>query len=158
MFFSTFFSQFSPELAIFLSAMLPIIELRGAIPFGIGLWDMNPYSAFGLAVLGNLVPFPFLYFGLRWVQKIFNRYIPCVSRFIDAQIDRAQKRVEEKYHRYGALALFLFTALPLPLTGLWTATLAAIALKIPFRYAAFSIIPGVLIAGVIVSLISVGVL
>ena len=77
------------------------------------------------------------------------------GRVIDAQIERAKGRVETKYARYGALALFLFTALPLPMTGLYTATLAAVALKIPFRYAWRGIVAGVVVAGIIVTALSV---
>ncbi|PIZ52675.1 hypothetical protein COY25_04705 [Candidatus Uhrbacteria bacterium CG_4_10_14_0_2_um_filter_41_7] len=75
---------------------------------------------------------------------------------IDNAVSRAHNKVEKKYARYGALALFLFTAIPLPLTGLWTATLSAIALKVPVKYAFIGIASGVVVAGVIMTIGSLG--
>ena len=142
-------------LATIVLATIPIGELRLAIPVAAHVWLLHPLEAFGYSVIGNLIPLLPLYFGLDWLQRMATKYWPWFGRVVDAQIERAKKRVEKKYARYGALALFLFTALPLPMTGLWTATLAAVALKIPFRYAVWGIVSGVVTAGIIVSILSV---
>ncbi|PIQ67259.1 ligand-binding protein SH3 [Candidatus Uhrbacteria bacterium CG_4_9_14_3_um_filter_41_35] len=151
-----YFSQFSPELATFILSAFPITELRLTIPVAIRVWGVNPYNAFGLAVLGNLVPFFPLYYGLDQLRKLSKKHTPWLTRIIDNAVSRAHNKVEKKYARYGALALFLFTAIPLPLTGLWTATLSAIALKVPVKYAFIGIASGVVVAGVIMTIGSLG--
>ncbi|HAL50021.1 MAG: hypothetical protein UU40_C0010G0016 [Candidatus Uhrbacteria bacterium GW2011_GWD2_41_121] len=149
-----FLESFPRELATIILSALPITELRLAIPIAIHTWQLRPLDALGYAILGNLIPLIPLYFGLDKLRLITVKFAPWMTGVIDRSVDRAQQRVNDKYAKYGALALFLFTALPLPLTGLWTATLAAVALKIPFKYAAPSIILGVVAAGIIVTILS----
>lgn len=142
-------------IATIVLAALPVTELRLAIPVAINGWLLRPLEGFGYGVIGNLLPMLPLYFGLDGLRRMAATHWPWFGRVIDAQIERAKGRVETKYARYGALALFLFTALPLPMTGLYTATLAAVALKIPFRYAWRGIVAGVVVAGIIVTALSV---
>lgn len=150
-----FLDQFPPELATVLLSMLPIAELRLAIPVAANVWLVSPFVALGLALVGNFLPFFPLYFGLEGVRDLTEKHAPWLTRLIDRSIARAERRVREKYARYGALALFLFTALPLPFTGLWTATLAAVALKIPLKYTLAGILPGIFVAGLIVTALTV---
>lgn len=149
-----FLNQFPRELATVILATLPITELRLAVPIAIHTWQLRPLDALGYSIFGNLIPLIPLYFGLDQLRLITAKFAPWMTGVIDRSVDRAHRRVNDKYTKYGALALFLFTALPLPLTGLWTATLAAVALKIPFKYAAPSIILGVITAGIIVTILS----
>lgn len=146
---------FPKSLAVILLSTLPITELRLTIPIAANLWRLNPFNVYLLAVLGNLLPLVPLYFGLEALLKFCEKHIPIVAYIINQSVLRAEAKVKEKYAKYGAFALFLFTALPLPFTGLYTATLAAVALKIPFKYAAIGIVSGVLTAGIIVSLLTV---
>ncbi|MBT3231092.1 small multi-drug export protein [Candidatus Uhrbacteria bacterium] len=150
-----FLDSFPRELATVILATLPITELRLAVPIAMHTWLLSPLDALGYAIVGNLIPLIPLYFGLNWLRSITEKIAPWMTKVIDKSVDRAERRVRDKYAKYGALALFLFTALPLPLTGLWTATLAAVALKIPFKYAIMGIIPGILTAGIIVTILSV---
>ncbi len=152
-----FLAVFPEQLATLLLAMLPIGESRAAIPVGIEVWGLSAFEALIFALIGNVFVFFPLYFGLEFVRTMLEKYIPFVTRVIDARIEKSKKRVEKKYERYGAFALFLFTAVPLPLTGVWTATLAAIALKIPFRYAFPAICSGAICAALIVLAITLGV-
>lgn len=149
-------NNFPPALATVILSALPITELRLTIPIAIQVWLMQPLEALGWAIVGNCIPFFPLYYGLNSFRKWSERHTPWLTKFIDASVDRAQTKVKEKYARYGALALFLFTAIPLPLTGLWSATLAAVALKVPVKYAFFGIAGGVVAAGIIVTILSVG--
>lgn len=150
-----FVSQFPKWLATIMLAMLPIAELRVAIPVAAEVWLIHPANAFALAVIGNLLPFFLLFYGLKWVREQIAPYLPWLTNMIDRQIDRAGTRMQKKYDKYGAFALFLFTALPLPFTGLWTATLAAVALKIPVKYALAGVVSGVIVAGILVSVLTV---
>ena len=150
-----FLEGFPPALATIILAALPVTELRLSIPVAAHVWLIDPINAFGLSIIGNFLPFIPLYFGLDALRKWSAKHLPWLTKIIDNSIDRAEKRVREKYARYGALALFLFTALPLPFTGLWTATLAAVALKVPFKHALYGVVSGIIVAGIIVSVLSV---
>ncbi|PIX62324.1 ligand-binding protein SH3 [Candidatus Uhrbacteria bacterium CG10_big_fil_rev_8_21_14_0_10_41_26] len=147
----TYLQQFPPVISTIILASLPITELRLAIPVAMNVWLISPYNAFGLALIGNFIPFFPLFFGLRFIRRFAVNHWPWMLQVVDTQLERAQKKVEKKYARYGAFALFLFTALPLPLTGLWMATIAAVALKIPFKYAVAGIGLGIITAGLIVT-------
>ncbi len=150
-------TNFPKPLATVILATFPFTESRLAIPIALGVWQLPPLSAFGWSLIGNLLPFFPLYFGLDAIRAWSKRYSPWLSKFIDYSIDRAQNKIRKKYARYGALALCLFTAIPLPLTGLYSATIAAVTLKIPVRYAFVGIGLGVVIAGIIVTVLTAGV-
>jgi uncharacterized membrane protein len=150
-----FLSNLPVWLATIVLAALPVTELRLSIPVAAHIWLVHPINAFGLSVVGNFLPFLPLYYGLDRLRGFSEKYTPWLTKLIDNSIERSKKRVQEKYARYGAFALFLFTALPLPFTGLWTATLAAVALKVPVKYALAGILPGIIVAGIIVSVLSV---
>ena len=133
---------------------LPITELQLAIPYGMTKFGMSAATAFLLAALGNgLVFFP-VYFGLEKLRDLVEKYARWCVKPIDLFIQRAERKLGEDYKKYGALALFLFIWIPLPLTGVWTATAAAVVLKIPFKQAALGVIGGMLSSGIIVTLIT----
>lgn len=148
-------SSLPTPIATILLASVPVGELRVAIPVATQVWLLHPLDAFGLALIGNFLPFFPLFYGLKWMRDFSEKRAPWLTKLIDSQIERSRKRVQEKYARYGAFALFLFTAIPLPLTGLWTATVAAVALKVPLKYALIGVVSGIITAGIIVSLITV---
>lgn len=149
-----FLASWPPELATAVLSMIPIAELRVSIPVAVTQWEMPGMSALFWAVLGNCVPIVPLYFGLERFRTFAAKYVPFLVRPIDSALGRGERKLKDQYGKYGAVALFLFTAIPLPLTGAWSATLGAVALKIPFKYAAPAIALGVLAAGIIVVLIS----
>lgn len=143
------------ELAVILLGAVPIGELRLAIPVGILHWNMGPVTVFCLAILGNLIPFFPLYFGLATFRKILEKVAPWSVRFLDRLVLRAERKVSGHFARYGAWALAVFVGIPLPLTGLYTATLAAVALKIPVRQAFAGILFGLLCSGAIVTFLTI---
>ena len=147
--FNQFFSQ---EWAVFFTAWLPIVELRGAIPLAISL-GIEPGKAYWLAVLGNVVPVIPLLLLLQPVRALLISHSALMERFFN-WLDQRTLRKSKQINKYGALGLILFTAIPLPTTGAWTASLAAILFKIRFRYAFPAIVAGILLAGVIVLILS----
>jgi len=150
--FNWFNQFFSKELAVFFTAWLPIVELRGAIPLAISL-GISPWEAYWIAVAGNTVPvIPLLVF-LEPIRK-FLIQLKIMARFFN-WLDQRTIRKSDKVEKYGAVALILFTAIPLPTTGAWTASLAALIFKIKFRYAFPAIVLGILLAGIIMLLLSV---
>jgi uncharacterized membrane protein len=128
--------------------MLPVAELRLALPIAITVFDIPWYEAFGLSVLGNIIPVPFLLFFFEAVSKLVQRN-KTGKRFINWLLTRTAKKtsVIEKYKHLG---LIVFVAIPLPLTGAWTASLAAYILGLKFRPAFIDISLGVIGAGIIV--------
>jgi len=133
-------------------AMIPVIELRGAIPVAINAFHLPWYEAYGLAVLGNLLPVPILILFFDSAAKIISK-VPIGKRFIDWLINLGTGR-SKKIEKYKELGLFIFVAIPLPVTGAWTASLISIILGFKFRIAFLFIALGVLAAGVIVTILS----
>ena len=143
-----------------LVAMLPIAELRGAIP-----WALAPapvgggmawQDAYVYAVIGNIVPVIPLLLLLESFSSALRRY-PLFGRFFEWLFERTRRK-SKTVQRYGALGLILFVGIPLPVTGAWTGSVAAFLFGIRFRYAFPAIVGGVLVAGVVVTLASLGVL
>lgn len=142
---------------VMLVAALPISELRGAIPLAIGVLQLDPVTAYILSVLGNLLPVPFLLTLLEPVTNLLRR-LSVLNRFISWLFARTRRKHSAMVNRFGAFALVLFVAIPLPATGAWTGVLVAHLFGIPFRYALPLIGLGVAIAGVLVTLGTLGIL
>jgi uncharacterized membrane protein len=131
------------------TAVLPISELRGAIPIAIGVYHFPWYYAYLFSVIGNLLPVPFL-------LLLLNKAIPLLGRigFFNRLMQRYfawTKRRAKYIERYGWLGLTLFVAIPLPVTGAWTGSILAVLLGMKFKYAFSAISLGVVIAGIIVT-------
>ncbi|WP_456473726.1 COG2426 family protein [Candidatus Pyrohabitans sp.] len=146
-----------PEMIVVAVAALPVSELRGAIPMALKIYGMDPWKSYFLAVLGNLMPVPVLLLFLGRVESYLRRRFSIFETFFSWLFSRTRRRTSEKVAKYGALGLVPFVALPLPITGAWTGVAAAYVLGIKFRYAFPAIVLGVLIAGVVVTLASLGV-
>ena len=130
-------------------AASPISELRGAIPLAILEFDFPWYYAYTIAVIGNLLPVPFILLLLNTITQLLSRF-RLFDRFFKWLFAYTRRRgtLIEKYERIG---LVLFVAIPLPITGAWTGSIAAVLLGMSFTRAILSIFLGVLIAGVIVT-------
>lgn len=130
-------------------AMLPIFELRGAIPYAISRHEFTWYYAYLFGVIGNLIPVPFILLFLNAIIPLLSK-IPFMDRLMQWFFARTRRRgkIVERYERIG---LALFVAIPLPITGAWTGSLLAVLLGFKFKYAFVSILAGVLIAGAIVT-------
>jgi uncharacterized membrane protein len=129
--------------------ILPVAELRGAIPVAISVYHFPWYTAYLLGVIGNLIPIPFILLFLNSIIPVLRR-IPFMDRLINwffARTRRKGKMVE----RYEWLGLMLFVAIPLPFTGAWTGAILAVLMGLRFRYAFSSVAVGVLVAGVLVT-------
>lgn len=145
------------ELKIILMAAAPIVELRGAIPLGFYLLgDEHFIKIFLLAIAGNFLPIiPILLFLKPVSDKLRKFFI--WRKFFDWFFERTKKKAG-LVEKYEALGLTLFVAIPLPVTGIWTGAIASTLFKIKFRYALLAITAGMLIAGIIVSLVCIGVI
>jgi len=148
-------SQFPPPLAVLLIATLPIFELRGAIPAGFAMGMTNPYWVYLMAVIGNFIPVLPILLLLGPAERHLRRFRWC-DRFLNWLFKRTRSR-SAAIKKYESLGLILFVAIPAPVTGAWTGSVAAYLFKLPLRMAVPCIILGILLAGVIVTLVSLGV-
>jgi len=142
----------SKELVVFIISMLPIAELRGALPIAINVYDIPWYYAFTISYIGNLLPVPFILLFLEKAAKWLRRW-PAFERFFDWLFERARRR-SKLATRYQRIGLALFVAIPLPVTGAWTGSIIAVLLGLNTRAAFVSIAVGIFIAGVIITILS----
>ena len=144
---------------VFLISMVPIIELRGAIPVAVGM-GLPLIPSYIICIIGNMLPVPFIYFFARKVL-IWGADKPVIGKFFTFCLEKGEKggkKLQAKAGRGLFVALLLFVGIPLPGTGAWTGTLAASLLDMDFKSSVVAVMCGVLLAGVIMALISNGVL
>lgn len=140
-------------LAVMVIGALPISELRGAIPVAMGIYGMGPFEAYFLSVLGNIIPVVPLLLFLEPVSGYLRRY-HIFDVFFTWLFSRTRRNHTENFEKYGLLALTLFVAVPLPVTGAWTGCAAAFVFGIKFKHSLPAIAAGVMIAGVIVTVLT----
>lgn len=148
--------MFLRYLSVFFISMVPLIELRGAIPIALGM-GLNPIVSIALCALGNMLPVPIIYLFARrfllWGKD--RRFIGKICRFFLVKGENAGRKLTAKAGRRGALiALLLFVGLPVPGTGAWTGTLAASLLDMGPKATALAVSLGVLLAGAIMTVVS----
>ena len=138
-----------------LVSMTPVLELRGGIPFGVAL-GLPVWAAYLAAVIGNMLPVPFILIYIRRIFRWIRRRMPRLNSLVDRLEQKAHLK-GQKVTKYRYLGLLLFVAIPLPGTGAWTGTLVAAFLDMPLRKTLPFIFAGVLIAGAAVSILTFGV-
>lgn len=141
---------------VFFLSMVPLLELRGAIPIAVGM-DIPPIRAIIVCCIGNLLPVPVIYFFARkfLVWGLDKRYISGICHFFHDKGERAGEKLAKKAGKKGLMvALALFVGIPLPGTGAWTGTLGASFLNMGKKEAAISVGIGVVIAGIIMTVVS----
>jgi uncharacterized membrane protein len=142
---------------IFLTSMVPLLELRGAIPFSVG-FGLPSIPSFIICVIGNMLPVPVIFWFARRVlewgkdKKVIGGFFTwCLEKG-----DKGGKKLTEKAGRGVYVALFLFVGIPLPGTGAWTGTLAASFLDLEWKKSVVAVMAGVVLAGLIMYLVSIG--
>lgn len=143
---------------VFLISMVPIVELRGAIPVAIGM-GLDPVISYIVCIIGNLLPVPIIYLFARKVL-IWGKDKKYIGKFFTFCIEKGEKGGKKLQAKAGNglfIALMLFVGIPLPGTGAWTGTLAASFLDMGFKKSIIAVIFGVIIAGIIMGLASMGV-
>ena len=144
------------EWCVFFCSMIPIIELRGAIPLGAAL-GLPWWQSYLISIVGNFIPVPFILLFinaiLRWMSKSRVKFFNKVANWLYEKAEKNRERIE-KYAFWGVAA---FVAIPLPATGAWTGSLVAAVFNMKFWKSVLSAIIGILIAGVIMTVISYGV-
>lgn len=140
---------------VFLISMVPLIELRGAIPYAVG-FGLNMPLSYLIAIVGNMLPVPFIFFFARKVL-IWGKDKKLTGKFFTFCLEKGEhggEKLKEKAGKGLYFALFLFVGIPLPGTGAWTGTLAASILDLDFKKSTTAAMAGVLLAGIIMGLVS----
>ena len=148
-FLNTFFGKI---LTTFLVSMVPVIELRGAIPIGVAR-GLPFWVAVLVSVIGNLVPVPFIIIFIKKIFAFMREKMPKLNGLVTRLENKANSK-SETVQKYAVWGLFIFVAIPLPGTGAWTGALIAAMLEMPLKKAFPSIMLGVLSAGAIVTFIT----
>ena len=143
---------------VFLISMVPIVELRGAIPVGVGM-GLDLVPLYIVCIIGNMLPVPFIYL---FARKVLNwgkdkKYIGKWFTWMLGKGEKAGQKIQGKRGVGVFLGLLLFVGIPLPGTGAWTGTLAASILDLDFKKSTIATMGGVLLAGIIMALVSAGV-
>lgn len=145
-------------LIVFLISMVPLIELRGAIPVAVGM-NLNMVWAYIICIIGNMLPVPLIYFFARKVL-IWGKDKKYIGKFFTWCLKKGEKGGQKLQAKAGKglfIALMLFVGIPLPGTGAWTGTLAASFLDMGFKKSVIAVMCGVILAGIIMGLASMGV-
>ena len=150
--------MFKKYLIVFLISMVPLVELRGAIPYAVG-FDLPLVPSYIVSILGNMLPVPFIFlFGrkvLEWGKDL--KYVGGFFRWCLEKGEKAGTKLESKAKVGLYVALLLFVGIPIPGTGAWSGTLAASLLNMDFKKSVIFVMLGVILAGVIMLAVSLGV-
>ncbi len=148
-----YFAGINKLLAVFIVSMMPVVELRGAIPFGVTL-GLDWREVYLISVIGNIIPVPFIILFFRPLIEYFEK-----TKLFGKIASKLKKRTKSKMEglsKYKMFGLFLFVAIPLPGTGAWTGAAIAALLKMRIKHSFFPILLGVVVAGILMMGISYG--
>ena len=150
-------STFTKYIIVFFISMVPIVELRGALPVAIG-WGLNPLASYIICIIGNMLPVPLIFFFARRVLEWGAKSnVKIINKFFSFCLRKGHSAGEKLKSKAGGglfLALLLFVGIPLPGTGAWTGTLAASILDMDFKKSSIAVMLGVLLAGILIGLLS----
>jgi len=149
----SYFSGINELLAVFIVSMMPIVELRGAIPFGVAL-GLDWLSVYIVCVIGNIIPVPFIILFFRPIIN-FLEGTKLFGKLAQKIMNRTTSKARD-FSKYKMLGLFAFVAIPLPGTGAWTGSAIAALLKMRLKHAIPTIIAGVCVSGILMMGISYG--
>ncbi|MCR4776763.1 MAG: small multi-drug export protein [Saccharofermentans sp.] len=149
-------SPFLKYVCVFFISMVPLIELRGAVPIGITYFGLNEYVTLAICIIGNMIPVPIIYLFARKVLVWGStwKHGSGIFKWILRKGEKAGKKLTKNGDAGMFIALMLFVGIPLPGTGAWTGTLAASMLDMDWKKTSFAVILGVLMAGIIMLVVS----
>lgn len=150
------FNKLSPELVTVLLAALPFTELRASIPVAITVFEFSPIKATAFSFIGNLIPIFFIFLTLPSIIKFTENHWRFFKLILDKYFHSLEKKYKDRYEKYGAIILFMFVAVPLPGSGVWTASVLSVLFQIKPKYSIPSIITGLLFSAILVLFITKG--
>ena len=154
-FFVDLFNGVSKDVVIFIISLMPILELRGGL-VAASLLKVPYFRALGICIFGNLLPIPFVLLLLEYIFHLMEKWKP--TKKIVKWLEKKGHSKRDQIDKYGYLGLILFVGIPLPGTGAWTGSLLAVLLGLDKKKSFLCIIVGVLLAAIIMSIVSYGIL
>lgn len=151
-----FFSQFPPQLSVFLMAMTPVGELRLALPMGLAAYHLPIWQAVFLSVVGNMIPATIVLLFARPFNNYVEKSNGLLNRLWLKYLARARKKFAGDYEKWGLIGLAIFIGIPLPMTGAWTGAVAAFVFGLPFWKSFWAVLAGVLMAAGIILATTLG--
>ena len=150
-------SPFLKYVIVFFISMVPIVELRGAVPIGITGFGLNFFATLGICLIGNMLPVPLIYFFARKVLVWGStwKHGSGIFKWILNKGEKAGKKLTKNGETGTFIALMLFVGIPIPGTGAWTGTLAASMLNMNWKKTSIAVMLGVLMAGIIMLVLSI---
>ena len=146
------FDMFPEWFQVFFGSMVPWVESRYIIPYAMWEFGWSWWQAFPLAILGNMLPIPFVLLFFRFVEKFLRRF-RFWTNIMDWLFERTRKRADIKIKKYEYLGLLVFVAIPLPFTGAWTGSLVAYLFNLNFFKSLLTILIGVVISATITTVL-----
>ncbi len=138
----------SNEMATVLLAMTPIVGIRAALPVAVFVYEMSVASAYFWSIFGEFLPVIFILKFLGAVSLWLSRNFSFMDKFFNALFSKTRREYNGRLHKYGLLALFLYTGIPLPFSGAWTASLVTFLFGFPHKKAVPVILGGVMLSGI----------
>lgn len=148
-------SVFPPEAVVFILSFIPIVEIQASLPIAYGVYHFPVWKAMLIAIAGNLVPVFIVIYGWDWIIRFAKQHSPRFHAFMQKYHERLHKKAEQKIDKYGPYALILFMSIPLPFSGIWSASMIAWIFGIHKRQAIMSLFIGVIISVAVVTAIAV---
>lgn len=156
--YAALFQNIPPQLATFLIALIPIAELRVAIPVALGVYKLPIWQAIFFASIADIIIAALIIYFLGPIHKFLSGKFKRVDKFFDWLFKRTRRKFSGKYETWGNIGLMIFVGIPLPMTGSWTGSIAAWLFGMPKKRSLSYISLGVIISAGIVTLISLGVI
>ncbi|NCN24917.1 ligand-binding protein SH3 [Candidatus Berkelbacteria bacterium CG_4_9_14_3_um_filter_39_23] len=149
--------QVRPEFLVFIISMLPITELRLALPLALTTYHIPLWQALPITILGNWLPSIFFVYFLGWIAKFLSVRSKFMANFFTSLFEKTHIKHSKKFELWGALALITFVAIPLPMTGAWTGALVSFVFEIDKKKAIWYLLAGICIASIIVGALTLGI-
>lgn len=145
----------SKELLTIIYSATPITEIKEIIPIAIDIWKIKPIFALILSVIGNTIPIFILIIGLNKIEELSSRHSKFCTRIIHSISKKARKKTYKKFEKYSLFVLFLFVAIPLPFTGVWTSSIISWIFGIKIKKAFWPIFLGIITSEIIITILTI---
>jgi uncharacterized membrane protein len=153
-----YFNDIPPQLATVIIAALPVAENRVSVPLALGVYYLPVWQALFFSILGSVLAAACVVYGLHFIYRRLQGRLGIGDRILQKIFERTERKFTQKYQRWGELALLIFVAVPLPMTGAWTGSIAAFLFGIKPARALLFISIGVILSAGIMALLSLGII
>lgn len=145
------------ELVVFILALMPVVELRAALPVALTVYDFSLLMSWTIVIIGNMVPAFFMLYVWQWIANLIAKWWKPFGEILEKWYAKVQGKWDKKIEKYGPWALVIFVAIPLPGSGVWSGALAAWLFQITPKRALAAIFAGVVLSAFTVTVLTLGI-